>query len=387
MIPDDVTLVERVLAGDTSAFGSLIDRHWPKALSLALRSLGNFADAEDTVQDAFLQALLSLPTLRQMSRFDSWLFGIVLNLCRMRKRARRSEINFDEWVENQNGFLVVPEWAGGKLQLSTEEICATHEAHRALLTAVDSLPARQQQAVRLHYLDGAPLAEMALLTGAPLGAVKVRLHRARARLRTALAGKAVDTQIRNPLGAEEILMSNVIARETVAGDEGAGLRLPLIPLRDMVVFPHMVAPLFIGRQKSLQAFREAVTTHKTVFLTTQRDATVNDPIEEDIHEVGTIAAVTQLLHLADGTMKVAVEGKRRGRIQCFLDHADFLLAKVEEIEEKQGPTDEVTLLMSNVTAAFIQADLTLKKTPLSSDMVQAMTAIGDSSRLADTIIP
>jgi hypothetical protein len=77
MIQDDTTLVERVLSGDKSAFGPLIDQYWPKAMSLALRRLGNFADAEDTVQNAFLRALLDLPSLRNADRFDSWLLGIV----------------------------------------------------------------------------------------------------------------------------------------------------------------------------------------------------------------------------------------------------------------------------------------------------------------------
>jgi len=90
MTQDDAALVERVLSGDKSAFGPLIDRHWPKALSLALRSLGNLADAEDAVQDAFVQALLGLPSLRKTSRFGPWLCGIVLNLCRMHKRAQRN---------------------------------------------------------------------------------------------------------------------------------------------------------------------------------------------------------------------------------------------------------------------------------------------------------
>src|SRR5262249_40018935 len=97
---------------------------------------------------------------------------------------------------------------------------------------------------------------------------------------------------------------------------------------------------------------------------------------------GTIASVTRLLYLADNTMKVVVEGQRRGRIRCYLNQADFFLAEIEKVEEKYEPTNEVTQLMLNVTDAFIRADLTLKKAPLPAEIP---FTIGDPPRLADTI--
>jgi RNA polymerase sigma factor (sigma-70 family) len=153
MIQDDTALVERVLSGDKAAFGPLTDRYWPKAMSLALRRLGNFADAEDTVQNAFLRALLDLLSLRSADRFGSWLLGIVVNLCRMHKRTQRNDYAFnhptfdDVTFDNQNGVLVVPEWSGEHLQPSPEALYVTQEAHRALLAALATLPAEQQRTV------------------------------------------------------------------------------------------------------------------------------------------------------------------------------------------------------------------------------------------------
>src|SRR5262249_50893374 len=159
----------------------------------------------------FLQAFLRLPSLQARSSFRPWLLGIVLNLCRMHKRARRSEVVFDEWIENHNGLLAVPEWTKTDLQPSPEAICTTHEAHRTLLAAVDALPTEQQRAVRLHYFDDLPLTEIALLVGVPVGAVKVRLHRARARLRQGLTGEELPVQIQRLSLTEENLMTTIDA--------------------------------------------------------------------------------------------------------------------------------------------------------------------------------
>src|SRR5262245_9231232 len=103
MFQDDATLVQRVLAGDRTAFSPLIDRHWSSAMRLASRRLGNMADAEDTVQDAFLHAIVSLSSLQKAERFGSWLLGIVDNLCRMYWRAHRNGRSLDDeehWVLN-----------------------------------------------------------------------------------------------------------------------------------------------------------------------------------------------------------------------------------------------------------------------------------------------
>ena len=101
------------------------------------------------------------------------------------------------------------------------------------------------------------------------------------------------------------------------GPGGDGLRVPLLPLRDIIVFPHMVVPLFVGRQKSIKALEEAMNKQKFILLAAQREAKTNDPGEEDIYRVGTLGTVVQLLRLPDGTVKVLVEGKKRARVAAL----------------------------------------------------------------------
>src|SRR5215468_1708820 len=132
----------------------------------------------------------------------------------------------------------------------------------------------------------------------------------------------------------------------------SGLRVPLLPLRDIIVFPHMVVPLFVGRQKSIRALEEAMTKQKHILLAAQKDAKTNDPGEEDIYRMGTLGTVVQLLRLPDGTVKVLVEGKKRARIARYLEHGDFFLVDVEPIEEISEKTTEVEALIRSVNATF-----------------------------------
>src|SRR5713101_2223787 len=148
MIQDDAAFVKRVLAGEKSAFGPLIDRHWPRAIRLALRMLGDVADAEDVVQDAFLQALLSLRSLRAQDQFGAWLLGIVVNLCRMHWRARRN----GHALEDGDRWITVPFFMGTDTQPSPEAVYEARESYNIVMAALATLPADQQQAVRLHYL-------------------------------------------------------------------------------------------------------------------------------------------------------------------------------------------------------------------------------------------
>src|SRR5262245_35792269 len=201
MIQNDSTLVKRVLSGEKSAFGPLIDRHWPRAMRLALRTLGDVAEAEDVVQDAFLQAMLSLRSLRAQDRFGPWLLGIVSNLCRMHWRARRN----GQALEDGERWITVP-FIGTDLQPSPEVLYEARESYNAVMAALATLPVEQQQAVRLHYLKGLTLGEIGLLTDASAGAIKVRLHRARARLRLALLGEFADLQEPLPRVEEEFYM-------------------------------------------------------------------------------------------------------------------------------------------------------------------------------------
>ena len=112
--------------------------------------------------------------------------------------------------------------------------------------------------------------------------------------------------------------------------------IPLLPLRDIIVFPHMVVPLFVGRQKSIRALEEAMNKQKYILLAAQKDAKTNDPAEEDIYRVGTLGTVVQLLRLPDGTVKVLVEGKNRARVTRYLGNAEYFLVEAEAIEEVSG---------------------------------------------------
>jgi len=162
------------------------------------------------------------------------------------------------------------------------------------------------------------------------------------------------------------------------------VRLPLLPLRDIIVFPHMVVPLFVGRQKSIKALEESVAGDKLIFLATQRDAKVNDPIANDIYSMGTIGHVVQLLRLPDGTVKVLVEGKQRGQVVQYVEQKDFFWADVEEVEETSQRQAEIDALVKSVNTAFENYVRLNKKIP--PEMIMSVSALDDPSRLADTII-
>jgi ATP-dependent Lon protease len=165
---------------------------------------------------------------------------------------------------------------------------------------------------------------------------------------------------------------------------GVLMRLPLLPLRDIIVFPHMVVPLFVGRQRSIKALEEAVANNKQIFLTTQKDAKVNDPMAEDMYQVGTVGNVVQLLRLPDGTVKVLVEGKKRGRIVRYLGQTDCFWVEVEEVEEAPGRQTELEALMRSVNSTFENYVRLNKKIP--PEMIMSAAALDDPARLADTII-
>jgi ATP-dependent Lon protease len=103
--------------------------------------------------------------------------------------------------------------------------------------------------------------------------------------------------------------------------------VPLLPLRDIVIFPYMVVPLFVGREKSINALEEAMSSDKGILLVAQKSAKTNDPAPEDVHEIGTLSTIIQLLRLPDGTVKVLVEGKKRAKVRRFLPRIDFFLVE------------------------------------------------------------
>ena len=165
---------------------------------------------------------------------------------------------------------------------------------------------------------------------------------------------------------------------------GRALRtLPLLPLRDIVAFPHMVVPLFVGRERSIRALDEAVSQDKDVLLAAQKRAKTNDPTPDDIFQVGTVSTIIQLVRLPDGTVKVLVEGKQRARIRRYFPRQDFFQVEAEELSEEAVSGVEMEALMRSVGSTF-EAYVKLNKR-IPPEMVMSVAAIEDPARLADTI--
>src|SRR3954447_9597304 len=139
-------------------------------------------------------------------------------------------------------------------------------------------------------------------------------------------------------------------RDPQSPPTGGELRVPLLPLRDIIVFPHMVVPLFVGRQKSIRALEEAMGKQKSILLAAQKDAKTNEPAEDDIYRVGTLGTVVQLLRLPDGTVKVLVEGKKRARIGKYIDDGEFFLVDAEALDEASEKTTEIEALIRTVNS-------------------------------------
>ena len=162
------------------------------------------------------------------------------------------------------------------------------------------------------------------------------------------------------------------------------LNLPVLPLRDVVVYPHMVIPLFVGREKSIRALELAMDQGKTILLVAQKSADMDDPSEQDLHAIGTISNVLQLLKLPDGTVKVLVEGNQRARIDSYADTEHCFQARVKPLEQTTDrPARETEVLMRSALNAFDQYVKLNKKIP--SEVLSSLSGIEDSGRLADTI--
>ena len=159
--------------------------------------------------------------------------------------------------------------------------------------------------------------------------------------------------------------------------------MPVLPLRDVVVFPYMVMPLFVGRAKSINALEEAMNDDKQILLVSQREADLEEPTPEDLFDVGTIANIIQLLKLPDGTVKVLVEGQNRAKINSLEDGEKCFSAQITPIETTYGDEKELVVAKSAVLSEF-ENYLTLnKKVP--ADILNALQRIDDVDRLADTM--
>ena len=158
---------------------------------------------------------------------------------------------------------------------------------------------------------------------------------------------------------------------------------PLVPLRDIIVFPNMVVPLFVGREKSIKALEYAMGKDKMLLLSAQKNANIDNPSENDIYRVGTLSTIVQLLKLPDGTIKLLVEGKKRGVITKYIPSKEFFLVEVEEISDIQENTVEIEALMRSVNSVFETfAKLNPRVPP---EMIMSVASITDPHRLVDTI--
>ena len=158
---------------------------------------------------------------------------------------------------------------------------------------------------------------------------------------------------------------------------------PVLPLRDIVVFPHMIVPLFVGREKSVRALEEVMQDDKQILLSSQIDPSEDDPAQDGIYKAGVLANVLQLLKLPDGTVKVLVEGRSRVRITGFLDNPDFFEASAEYLTEMPGNEEETTALIRSVANEFERYAKVKKNIP-----EEAMAAVGETSepaKLADLV--
>ena len=159
--------------------------------------------------------------------------------------------------------------------------------------------------------------------------------------------------------------------------------VPLIPLRDIIIFPYMVVPLFVGREKSIKALELAMGSDKSILLAAQKKAKTEEPGSDDIYEAGTLGTILQLLRLPDGTVKVLVEGKRRAKIKEYVSEDDCFMVAIEEIDEAIDETVETEALTRSVVKSFETYVKYNKRVP--PEMIMSVSSIEDPGRLADTI--
>ena len=170
-------------------------------------------------------------------------------------------------------------------------------------------------------------------------------------------------------------MSNVIDEQLIT--------IPVLPLRDVVVYPHMVIPLFVGRDKSIQALESAMEKDKQILLVAQKSAAEDDPSPSDVYDIGTVSSILQLLKLPDGTVKVLVEGNKRARIVHFVANENFFNAQIVLVDENLGNERESEVLVRSLITQFDQYVKLNKKVP--PEILTSLSSIDDPSRLVDTI--
>jgi len=161
-------------------------------------------------------------------------------------------------------------------------------------------------------------------------------------------------------------------------------KTPVLPLRDVVVYPHMVIPLFVGREKSIQALDAAMSKDKQILLVAQTSAEIDDPSIDDVHEIGTLSTILQLLKLPDGTIKVLVEGARRATVDTMYEDEEFFTADYTELDDEGMDNDrELEVLCRSIMGEFDQYVKLNKKVP--PEILTSLAGIDDPARLSDTI--
>jgi len=168
----------------------------------------------------------------------------------------------------------------------------------------------------------------------------------------------------------------------------SGNSIMMMPLRDIVVFPYMVASLFVGRQKSINAVEEALRGDKKIFLVTQKDSTVDNPEEENMYQIGTVCTILQMLKLPDGSVKVLVEGAKRYRMKKFIHGENYFSAVIEDIEEEEADSVDNPEVKALVKIVFSTLDEYIKfNKRISKDIYAKVSSISDPSKLADILAP
>ncbi|MGC9023163.1 MAG: LON peptidase substrate-binding domain-containing protein, partial [Dissulfurimicrobium sp.] len=173
------------------------------------------------------------------------------------------------------------------------------------------------------------------------------------------------------------------AKQSISKDDPEIIKAALIPLRDIVLFPHMVTPLFIGREKSVQAIEDAMASKQQIFLAAQKDAKIDDPKEHDIYKIGTLGTILQLLRLPDGTVKALIEGDQRAVIRRFIPNASYFMVEVEPLHHSINKHTETEALTRLVLSAFDEYVKLNKK--IAPEVAISISSITDPARLSDTI--
>jgi len=166
--------------------------------------------------------------------------------------------------------------------------------------------------------------------------------------------------------------------------EGKVQQLPLLPLRDLIIFPHMMMPLFVGREKSINALEEAMSKQTDIVLAAQKDAKTNNPEAKDIFAIGTVGTIIQLLRLPDGTVKVLVEGKRRVKIKSFVPNENFFVVNAEALDEEANDAVEAQALVRSVKTTFETYVKLNKRIP--PEILMRVSTIESPGELADIIV-